>query len=238
MTVLSVPSQSGVYVPLTYRAEWDDGFGAQGWKLAEVDDRQVIACTSYTGEKSPTSVLVHDILDHQVSGLSFRGYRDEAVATTLHGLRNGIEFQSSFEWMVDEILAATGLDESLLPFLSSAEANLLDRGVGPGLPQKNQLLERLGKETLRKVLMAGFFRAGLEGLTDAIQQWTIKGLGFSKMRAFGLALQVLLQRADDYVCEHKIQYVRAHFYLSNDACSLHIDISSEKDLHIMTEAVL
>jgi hypothetical protein len=219
----STRGQPGIYVPLTYRAQWEDGFGAHGWKLdIAVDDRRVIACTSYTGHKSPTSVLVHDILDHLVSGFPQSGYRNEAVATTLHGLRNGIEFQSSFEWMVDEIVAADDLDESILPFLSPAAANLLTSGTELGLHQKNQLLDRLGKEALRKVLLAGFFRVGLEGIPQAIQQWTNQGLDFSRMRAIGFALQVLLRRADAYVSEQKIQYAQARFFLSNDACDLSV----------------
>lgn len=232
------PGQSGVCIPITYRAEWDDGFGAQGWKLdTALDDRQVIACTSYTGHKSPTSVLVHDILDHLVSGLPLSGYRSEAVATTVHGLRNGIEVQSSFQWMVDEIVAATHLNESLSPFLSPAVANLLTADAGPGLPQKNQLLDRLGKEALHKALLAGFFRVGLAGIPQAMQQWANQGLEFSKMRAIGFALQALLQRADAYVSERKSQCTHARFIISNDTCHMHIDTASVSDPHTLTERV-
>ena len=60
-------------VPVTYRKEWQDGFGARSWKLdAAANDRMVIASTSYTGEKIATSVLVHDLLDHCVSGFEER----------------------------------------------------------------------------------------------------------------------------------------------------------------------
>lgn len=233
-----IPSQPVVCIPVIYRAEWDDGFGAQGWKLeAAVDDRQVIACMSYTGHKSPTSVLVHDILDHLVSGLSLSGYHNEAVATTLHGLRNGIEFQSSFEWMVDEIVAATQLNESLSPFLSSAVVSLLTADAEPGLPQKNHLLDRLGKDALRKVLLAGFFRVGLAGVPRAIQQWADQGIDFSKTRAIGFALQALLQRADSYVSERKSRCANARFIISNDTCHMHIDIASASDPHTLTEPV-
>lgn len=232
------PSQSGLCVPVTYRAEWDDGFGAQGWKLdTAIDDREVIACTSYTGKKSPTSVLVHDILDHLVSGFPLSGYHNEAVATTLHGLRNGIEFQSSFQWMVDEIVAATSLNESLSPFLSPAVADLLTVDAELGLAQKNQLLDRLGTEALHQELLAGFFRVGLGGIPQAIQRWAHQGIDFSKMRTFGFALQALLEQADAYVTEHKSQCVHARFFISNDACRMHIDIAPVPAPHTLMEPV-
>lgn len=82
---------------LTYHSEWQDGFGAQGWKLdLAMNNPQVIACTAYTGEKTQTSVLVHDILDHLVSGFWLSGYENEARATAMHGIRNGIEIRFSY----------------------------------------------------------------------------------------------------------------------------------------------
>ena len=54
-----------------YRSVWQDGFGARGWKLASaIDDPAVIAATAETGERIPTSVFVHDILDHTLCGLA------------------------------------------------------------------------------------------------------------------------------------------------------------------------
>jgi hypothetical protein len=48
-----------------YGRTWRDGFGARGWKVAgAVNDPEVIASTAETGERIPTSVFVHDILDH------------------------------------------------------------------------------------------------------------------------------------------------------------------------------
>ena len=71
--------------PLVYRREWQDGYGARGWKLdIAIQDHEVVACTSYTGQKSQTSVLIHDLLDHLVSGFWLSGYRNEARATAMH----------------------------------------------------------------------------------------------------------------------------------------------------------
>ncbi len=56
-------------IPVTYKREWQDGFGARGWKLdCALDDPNVIAATAETGCQINTSVLVHDILDHYISG--------------------------------------------------------------------------------------------------------------------------------------------------------------------------
>lgn len=43
-----------ITVPVIYRHEWADGFGARGWKLeVAIDDSEVIAATSETGLRIP-----------------------------------------------------------------------------------------------------------------------------------------------------------------------------------------
>ena len=75
-----------VRVPCLYRRTWQDGFGARGWKLAgTANDPEVIASTAATGERIPTSVFVHDILDHFLCGLGPSGHRNEAVALLAAG---------------------------------------------------------------------------------------------------------------------------------------------------------
>lgn len=224
---------------VTYRTQWEDGFGARGWKLDSIAQaRDVIACTSYTGPKTPTSVLIHDMLDHLVSGFGLGGYVEEAKATTLHGLRNGIEIRSSFELMIDEILAAPVVAESLLPFLplNAATPLLPDYRLSHG--KRNELLAGIGYDALRETLLAGFFAVGAEGVPKAIQNWRSHGLDFRKMRAIGLALQNLLSRADAYVAQHRIQSVQAEFRLFNETCSLRLDRSSRAAAETMTESVL
>lgn len=70
------PCDDGIVFPACYRDGWQDGYGACGWKLeVALSDPAIIACTAYTGKQVPTSVLVHDILDHLVSGFGLSGYR-------------------------------------------------------------------------------------------------------------------------------------------------------------------
>lgn len=71
-------TDNGIRIPVTYRHEWHDGFGARGWKLDySLDDPYIIAATAETGNRIPTSVLVHDILDHYLCGLPLSGQRNE-----------------------------------------------------------------------------------------------------------------------------------------------------------------
>lgn len=81
-----------VEVSVTYRREWQDGYGARGWKLdVSLDDPEVIASTAEAGLRLPTSVLIQDILDHHLSGLALGGHRNEAVALHQLGLRTGAD---------------------------------------------------------------------------------------------------------------------------------------------------
>ena len=86
---------------MSYRDEWEDGFGVRGWKLdAAMRDSTVIASTAYTGENVPTSVLIQDILDHLLCGFGFSGHRNEAMAVVQLASRTGVDAEISFCPMV------------------------------------------------------------------------------------------------------------------------------------------
>ena len=108
-----------LYIPVTYRREWQDGFGARGWKLdVGIDDEYVIASTAYCGENIPTSVLVHDIVDHYLCGFRLSGHRDEAMALMQMLGRTGTDITPDYAQMVDEDILAGQLNgESLESFL-------------------------------------------------------------------------------------------------------------------------
>ncbi len=94
-----------IQIPVTWRLEWDDGFGARGWKLDDsLNDPYVIAATADTGSRIATSVPVHDILDHYLCGLPLSGHRNEAIALVQLGLRTGSSPAPDFAAMVDEDL--------------------------------------------------------------------------------------------------------------------------------------
>jgi hypothetical protein len=178
------------------------------------------------------------MLDHLVSGFPLSGYRNEAMATTMHGLRNGIETASSFEWMVNEMLAASDLDESLLPFLPAKLAGTLPDDIAPGQAQVDHLLQHIGRAMLHKTLLEGFFRVGMEGLPRAIRQWRRQDMAFSKMRAIGLALQVLLEQADGLVTDLDSPVVRAIFNVSNDVCEMQLKTATGAAIRSLKEEVM
>jgi len=182
--------------------------------------------------------LVHDMLDHLVSGFPLSGYRNEAMATTIHGLRNGIEIVSSFDWMVNEMLAASDLDESLLPFLPAHLTGTLPADITPGRGQIDYLLHRMGRDTLHKTLLEGFFRVGMEGVPRAVREWRRQDMAFSNMRAIGLALQVLLERADGLVADLDSPRVQAIFHVRSDTCEMQLNTVTGAAIRSLKEEVM
>lgn len=211
-----------VAVPMTFRTEWPDGFGARGWKLdAAIRDHQVIASTSYAGEKIPTSVLVHDILDHYISGYGFSGHRNEAMATAQLGLRTGTEIRSSYVLMVEEIVRGEGEDlETFMP--PSLMPHLLTQGQSPK-EQMSHLADKLGVNELRSILLSHFYEIGLAGVPRAIASWRHYGLDYDRRADLGLCLQRLLMRAESLLAGQDPQYLHATFSLANDGCTLEIE---------------
>lgn len=213
---------SGKQFDLTYHSEWRDGYGAQGWKLdLAMDDPEVIACTAYTGNKTPTSVLVHDMLDHLISGFWLSGYANEARATAMHGIRNGIEVRSSYEWMADEMLGAKLLKESLTDFLP---ASITD-GI-PALTTPDEmialLLENNDPADIRSHLVEGFFRIGLSGIPIAVSNWQDQRLDFGRMHSIGLCLQTLLIEAQDIIGNWAAETAKGRILVGNEVCEFSV----------------
>lgn len=225
-----------VSVPVTYRTEWPDGFGARGWKLdAGITDRQVIASTSYTGEKIPTSVLVHDILDHYISGFGFSGHRNEAMATAQLGLRTGTEIRSSYALMIEEVLRGEVEGEGLDTFLPPPiKKHLPPSELGPQECMRHAA-EKFGVNDLRSMLLAHFYEIGLAGVPRAIASWDRYGLDYDRRAAIGLCLQRLLVRADAFLEEHHGPPVlHGSFILSNNLCTLSLKLTESG---VFTDAV-
>ncbi len=205
-------------VAATYHSEWQDGFGAQGWKLnLAIDDPCVIACTSYTGAKSPTSVIVHDILDHLISGFWLSGYSNEARATAIHGLRNGIEVCSSYEWMISEIVTSKYVAESLDNFFPPSVFKKIPADILPGQGIAF-LLEQENIEDISNLMLQEFINTGIKGIPVAAKNWEELGLDFGKMHAIGLCLQALLEEADKVVTEWISVEAVVNIIIGNDKC--------------------
>ena len=217
-----------VKLPATYKNEWDDGFGARGWKLdATVDDPMVIASTAASGDRIPTSVFVHDILDHHLCGLPLSGHRNEAIALTLLGQRTGVSPLPDFAQMTEEdILHGKVNGESMQTFLPE---DLLQQGP-PKYHNDSKLLigyllGKLGEAQLTQRLVDNFSAIGLQGLPRATNAWRKTGLAFNRRRDMGLCIQQILQAADKALLAADVSRVHGVFMLSADRCALQSDFS-------------
>ncbi len=219
---------------LIYRDEWNDGFGARGWKLeAAIADPDVIACTAHSGGKSPTSVIVHDILDHFVSGFALSGCLHEAQAIVMHGLRNSIEVRSSFEWLVDDILRDPASDSDARELL----APLLPAPVRACCRSSTEMVERVGAQLgtaqMRARLIQRLIGVGLGGVRTAMTNWERRHLPFERMADIGFCVQELLEKADDAILANKIAVADALLDLSDDVCRLELSANgSDEHVHL------
>ena len=213
-----------VIVPIRYHSEWNDGFGARGWKLeAAIGDDQVIASTAFTGAISNTSVFVHDIVDHHLCGLPLSGHRYEAVAVMLHAIRSGVPVDRSIATMVDEILETGHCGEELDTFLPTS----ITRYIGSLADSPKDIMQSLrlqmGTPILRNRLIEHYYHLGIWGVEKAQLNWESKGLKISHRGAIGLCLQRLITRADRYVTNNAIVETNGAASVGNEICRLTIE---------------
>lgn len=211
----------GIRLPLTYKKSWDDGFGARGWKLnATIGDPQIIASTRVTGARINTSVLVHDILDHFLSGYTVSGHRSEAMALTQLAMRTGSDPGPDYEQMVNEdIMRGLVNRESLASFLPRDLQLLLPYKADMSETEIISLLKNvMGEKQLSIRLVRHFHSLGESGKEHAVNSWYKLGLERDKQRAFGTALQKVLEQADTYVEEMDLDYIEANGIVSNSEC--------------------
>ncbi len=207
-----------VTVPAIYAEHWNDGFGARGWKLDVPGvGADVIAATPYTGERIPTSVFVHDLVDHHLCGFRLSGYLDEAGALIQLAQRTGSDPVADFQQIIDEDLlpgAVAGSDwKDLLP------ASLI-AAIDPASDAKSalQTLRRnLGDGLLRALFTAGFVRQGWLQKEAARAAWTARGLDYAGRARIALALQELFEWMDATVQSRAWPHARGDLTIGNDA---------------------
>lgn len=120
-----------VLIHATYKKIWDDEFGARGMEnKCNYWDPEIIASTRETGQKIKTSVFVHDILDHFLSGFGVSGHRSEAMALMQLSKRTGFDPRPDYKQMVNEdIMNGRVNGESLVTFLPEELRSLLPPGT-------------------------------------------------------------------------------------------------------------
>lgn len=212
---------NGVEVFASYQKEWDDGFGARGWKLnVAINDPDIIASTRQTGERIKTSVFVHDILDHLLSGFGSSGHRSEAMALVQLARRTGVDPTPDFRQMIKEDLMRGRVNgEKLGSFLPR---NLLARlPSGESLSDKavmSFLSESMGEDTLVELLVDHFFKLGNRGIGHAIRSWSKLGLACENATNTGMAIQSLLEKADDEAESSGVERLDTSIIISNKDC--------------------
>jgi len=211
-------------IPLTYCRVWDDDFGARGWKLsAYQSDPAVIASTAYTGDQIPTSVLIHDCLDHHLCGFPISGHRNEARALMQLHLRTGSDITRDYAQMVDEDLIHGRVNgERLTTFLPADLRHRLPTQAAPDRERMGTLIAEMGRERVRERLIQRFFELGREGVPRGRRRWEATGLAYERRAAVGLALQRLLEQGDGWVADLGTERARARYVIAPGHCRLHI----------------
>jgi hypothetical protein len=221
-------SGGAVLVAVSYRREWRDGFGARGWKLdATLDDPEIIASTRVAGERIPTSVFVHDLLDHLLSGFAPSGHRAEAMALARLARRTGADVAGDYAQMVREDLFAGRV-------LGEAAADLLGAGlVGltpPGCAEPIAALRAcLGDGEAERWLVERFFQLGAQGHDHAEAAWRSLGLDPAAAAELGLAVQAALDAADREAEETGLERAEGIARVGEGGCSREIRPGASPD---------
>lgn len=208
----------GACLPVTYKKSWDDGFGARGWKLdATIEDPEIIASTRETGQQINTSVFVHDILDHFLSGFGVSGHRSEAMALIQLSKRTSSDPGPDYEQMVKEdILNGRVNGEQLITFLPKQLQTLLPSNIEMTNSETISFLkQKIGESKLCDLLVEHFFVLGKAGEEHAIASWIAIGLDSEKQTAIGIALQNLLEVIDSRVEEMVIEELKGFIKIDN-----------------------
>ncbi|MFA5495405.1 MAG: hypothetical protein WC247_11550 [Porticoccaceae bacterium] len=219
-------TEPGIAVPASYRREWLDGYGARGWKLDVSNcEPSVIAATAAHGIRIPTSVLVHDILDHHLCGFGIGGHRNEAMALLQLASRTGTDPRPDFRQIIDEDLMHGHCNgESLRSFLpDELVASIPVAADDDGKSLIDVLRVRLGDEALRALLVDHFMAIGRSAQAMVEARWRRLGLDYRRRDALGLALQRLVVRIDTRVCEADWEQAHGRFIIGNRRCTVVMD---------------
>ncbi|NNJ95829.1 MAG: hypothetical protein HKP12_01560 [Gammaproteobacteria bacterium] len=207
-----------VQVPVTYKQAWDDGFGARGWKVnATIGDPEIIASTRETGQRINTSVFIHDILDHLLSGFGVSGHRSEAMALIQLSKRTGSDPGSDYEQLVrEDILNGRVNGEKLIDFLPADLYALIPKSSTMTDQDTIAFLrDQIGEQRLIKSLVDNFFNLGRKGENHADASWKTLGLDRNKRTDIGLALQSLLDVVDQTVEKLDVEELHGTIIINN-----------------------
>ena len=235
--VLKYPSEllevidGSVHIPVTYKKTWDDDFAVRGWKVnATIGAPEIIASTRETGQRINTSVFVHDILDHFLSGFGVSGHRSEAMALIQLARRTCSDPRPDYEQIIREDFFNGRINgESFYDFLSESVLILLPNSDAVN---DNEIMQFLRNEIAEHVLLDElincFFTIGMAGAKHAVTSFEQLGLNTNKRKPLGLALQRLLEKVDNKVEKFGIEKLDASISLNNDECLFKIKLNDSE----------
>jgi hypothetical protein len=219
-------SAGAVAVAVTFRDTWEDGLGARGWKLdANLADPEIIGATSDTGDAIPTSVPVHDILDHLLCGFAPSGHRAEAMALAQLAHRTDTDPAPDYRQMVHEdLLQGRVLGESPYEFIGAGlRAHLPeDASTWDGRTLMAALRAKLGEALLTELLVARMRSLGQLGRPHAMLAWRLTGLPYHGRARIGRRLQRLLEDMDEWVSTQGLSAAAAEIRIRADGCELSV----------------
>ena len=207
-----------IRIAVTYNKSWNDGFGARGWKVdATIGDPQIIASTRETGQRINTSVFIHDILDHFLSGYGVSGHRSEAMALIQLSKRTGTSPEPDYRQIIEEdILNGRVNGESMKSFLPSSLLALLPENSNMSDKEIISFLKnKLDDKSLTNIFVKHFFALGKTGEQHAENNWMKLGLDHHKQKEIGEALQKLLVEVDTNAEEMKLDEIKGFITIDN-----------------------
>lgn len=211
-----------VSVPVTYHRVWKDGFGARGWKLdCSIGDPVVIAATAETGLRIPTSVLVHDLLDHHLCGIKIGGHANEAIALIQLEHRTGSNPRPDIRQMIEEdLLQGCVNGQPMREFLPPSLLALVPKDLKDDQAIIAMLRRRLGRARLGDALEYHLLALGHAGDQRARRHFESLGLRYECRQQIGICLQRILTRADTELLEASVDSAFGKFVVGNDYCDL------------------
>lgn len=211
-----------ISIPVSYQREWQDGFGARGWKLdVSIGEPSVIAATVDHGTRILTSVLVHDILDHHLCGFGIGGHRNEAMALIQLASRTGADPRLDYGQIVDEdLMKGNCSGEPLRSFLPDDLACLVPNAISDDKAIVEFLCGRIGKISLRERLVNLFVDIGESVQRQVETHWRSMGLDYQRRSAMGMALQRLLVQVDALARRRDWEQAHCRFSVGNHSCAV------------------
>ncbi|WP_411068586.1 hypothetical protein [Thiohalorhabdus sp.] len=202
---------------VSFREPREDGTG--GWRLeflaGKGAEEGVIPCPP-DGRTRP-ELFVHAVLDHWIPGFPVGGYIPRAKALMQKASRTGEDPIPDFQALGEELLLhGERAGEPLWSILpGDLTAHLPTRKVAGQGPLAH-LCGRLGKGTVRSMLVVHLIQVGREAMGPARATWYARGMDYERRVAVGKALAELFEWMERTVRERNWRAAQGELALASD----------------------